>query len=341
MDTSMNSAINATIPLLTNCLKDNCSASTLDALHVVLMSSLSAHLAPTWNTERPTLGASSRALRLTPSAQPPRPLRVAAQSTGINAAEWVHLLTGGEECEICVDPGMVSYRVGEDTPKVYWQGIVNRKTVSSPWEKGTVSSTSVGRRLQTTGDDNWLASVLSLFPETPRSGTPISRPSRGVSARPSSVASSSTDSPLSITMDLPRTGTAPQSQFLNPGRFASHSRTNSTSSTGTGATGAPSSVYGTLSLSMSQLSLHSSSTSATSPSSVVPSTRSSSPVDDTCCYYEDEEEGNSAAVCYIDKSRRDVTEYECGKVGVLGGAVMLGVPRNGVASAIKVVPAKV
>jgi hypothetical protein len=89
---------------------------------------------------------------------------------------------------------------------------------------------------------------------------------------------------------------------------------------------------------MSQLSLHSSSTSTTSPSSLVPSTRSSSPVDDACIYYETDDEEKSDAVCYIDKSRREVTEYECGKVGVLGGAVMLGVPRNAVGGVIKVVP---
>ncbi len=348
MDTSMNSAIRASIPLLTNCLRDTCSPSTLDALHVVLMSSLSAHLAPTWSSDCPTLGASLRMLRLSPSAEPPRPLRVAAQSTGINAVDWVLLLSGGKDCEICIDPGMVSYRVGEGAPKVYWQGVVARKNVSSPWENTAAPSTSAepglarSHRHSASRDDNWMASVLALFPDTPRSGTPISRPSHSIreNARPSSIYSSSassyTDSPLSVTADLPRTGATSRAQFLNPGQFTSHSRTNSSSSTGTGV--APGSVYGSLSLSMSQLSLHSSSTSATSPSSLVPSTRSSSPVDDPCVYYETDDEEKSGALCYIDRSRRDVTEYECGKVGVLGGAVMLGVPKKMVGGAIKVVP---
>jgi len=114
--------------------------------------------------------------------------------------------------------------------------------------------------------------------------------------------------------DTPRASDIPYKPSLGGG-ISLHSRTNSDASTG-------SSVYSALSLSMSQLSV----SSSTSASSIAPSTRSPSPACDNDVVY-DQEEGENAVV-YVDSSRTAVTEYECGKVGVLGGAVMLGIPAS-------------
>jgi hypothetical protein len=147
MDASMTSVIRATIPLLTAPLVDICSPGDLDSLHVALMSTLSAHLLPTWDASRPSLGAPLRVLHLAPNTVP-RPIDKAAQQIRIKGADWVSLLlvhNRTRAMSISVDPGMVAVQLAEQpVPTVCWQEDLasNSTTRASSPISSTPSSSS-------------------------------------------------------------------------------------------------------------------------------------------------------------------------------------------------------
>lgn len=325
----MNAAIRASIPLLTSCLNKVYPASTLDTLQVVLMSTLSAHLAPSWQPERPTRGSSIRSLLVSPLIPAPTPIRAAADATGVRWRDWVLLLTRGDACEIFIDPGVVSYRVGsEASVTIYWQSKSRTVSVSKklPWDVAT-SPSIPEPKVYVEEEPTWMTNLLSRFPETPKpneyasnvSLTPIRRPSPPASVSDRSV------SPISA----PASG-----RYIPPHRLTTSFHTRTPSEVSSAVSSSGSSIYSALSLSMSQLSV---SSGSTAPSSAVPSTRSSSPIDDECALSADieYESDDEDAVVYIDSSRNEVTEYECGKVGVLGGAVMLGMPKGAAAVSVR------
>lgn len=147
MDASMNSVIRATIPLLTAPLVDICSPGDLDSLHVALMSTLSAHLLPTWDASHPSFGAPLRVLHLAPN-NVPRPIDKAAQQIRIKGADWVSLLlvhNRTRAMSISVDPGMVAVQLAEQpVPTVCWQEDLasNSTTRASSPISSTPSSSS-------------------------------------------------------------------------------------------------------------------------------------------------------------------------------------------------------
>lgn len=184
----MNSAIAATIPLLTAPLADICSPSALDSLHVILMSTLSEHLAPTWDAARPSLGAASRVLHISASssANPPRTLAVASFSAGIKASSWVALLLahyrGSSAMSISIDPGMVAIQFAESPrPVVYWQedvSPVSSRAVSPTSERSSHSSSSMSS-MSASAEAPWNARksrLPSLVAASARQANPASHP---------------------------------------------------------------------------------------------------------------------------------------------------------------------
>ncbi|KAF8321590.1 hypothetical protein DL93DRAFT_2072331 [Clavulina sp. PMI_390] len=131
MDASMNSAIRATIPLLTAPLADICAPNAVDGLHVALMSTLSAHLSPTWDPTRPLLGAPLRTLHLSISTVgglpigAPLPIAQAARQIGVKSNDWVALIVAHHRTtamSISINPGVVTIQLAnERVPRVYWQ----------------------------------------------------------------------------------------------------------------------------------------------------------------------------------------------------------------------------
>lgn len=149
----MNSAIRATIPLLTAPLVDICNPGALDGLHVALMSTLSAHLSPTWNASRPSFGAALRVLNIAPNAVVPKPLDKAAQQIRIKVVDWISLLLAHNKTRamsISVDPGMVAVQLAEQSmPTVHWKEDLvpnnaanNNTRASSPISPLTTASSS-------------------------------------------------------------------------------------------------------------------------------------------------------------------------------------------------------
>lgn len=143
----MTSAIRATIPLLTAPLVDICDPSALDSLHVALMSTLSAHLLPSWDPARPALGAPLRTLHLSTAAAItaiPRPLARAATQVRINARDWVSLLLAHHRTRamsISVDPGLVALQLeGSARPVIFWSDDLFSSSSSSSSSSSASSS---------------------------------------------------------------------------------------------------------------------------------------------------------------------------------------------------------
>lgn len=321
----MNYAIRAAMPLLTNCLSKVYPVSALDALHVSLMSTLSTHLTPTWTPTQPSRGSSMRSLLISPQIAAPQPFVAAANAAGVSCRDWVLLLTQGDACEIFIDPGMVSFRVGSNAePTVYWQYKSRTASVAKrlPWDIIPTATPAPKVSIVESPVDEplWMTNLLSKFPATPKSSvysstSPIRRPTR-------SIGSSSDRSVSPVSASEPARYVPPHRLQTSFTHARSPSELSASAVSFVSSASSSSSMYSDLSMSMSQLSV----SSADSASS----TRSSSPVEvlvDDCQVYDYELEEECNAV-YVDASRTAVVEYECGKVGVLGGAVMLGVPKS-------------
>lgn len=338
MDSTLNSAIRATVSLLTACLTQVYPPSTVDSMHLILMSTLSAHLAGHWFPENPSRDASFRGLLMGPQLLPPKPLRIAAEATGVSWSDWIILLSRGEECEVFVDPGMVSFRVGNSDIQIHWHG-QQAMARSSPWEsqassrtpQTTYASPRSPKTPHAAQSSSWMADMLAQFPTTPKNTFPAQRSNntrRVTITRPTpsavsscAVSDASASPPPSYLLDL-------ADEFGSMDLMPStpfHTRTTSQSSS------VSSSAFSALSLSASQ-------SSASSSASSLLSTRASSPILDCDMECDIAEADEADDLVYIDVTRNTVTEYECGKVGVLGGAVMLGVPKG--ASAIPVAKAQ-
>jgi len=95
--------------------------------------------------------------------------------------------------------------------------------------------------------------------------------------------------------------------------FPAPSRTNSSANASASAHSRCNSVVSTDAFSMASLTQ----SLSTAASSRVPSPE---------LYVDFDDVDFTEAEIFVDPSRSEVVEYECGKVGVLGGAVMLGLP---------------
>lgn len=302
---TLHAAINAARSLLIAPLAGYYPAVTLDTIHVTLMTSLAEYLLPSWDPARPTRGSALRCLVLCPQTLPPKPIREAAAKAGIKWSDWILLLSRGEEWELTIDPGRVAVRVARGIETVIFREEIAVPTLASraPWSSSLLTPraaqpTSMARQQSIVEEPEWLNTLLSQFPDIPAT-SPVSTPSE---------------------IDEQEQPAYPFAQ-VNALRaktlaYVLHSRTSSRSST------TASSVFSA----SNSRSTASSTTSASPCPSPEPSVCASLVSD--CEIYDFDDEDVKDASFFVDASSCSVTEYECGKVGVLGGGVMLGARRT-------------
>ncbi|KDQ20553.1 hypothetical protein BOTBODRAFT_310989 [Botryobasidium botryosum FD-172 SS1] len=321
MDASLHAAISATLSYLVNPLVPHYPAHSVDALHLALMSSLYVHLHHSWDNACPTRGSLERVLLLTPRDLPPAPLQGPSRRAGIRWFDWILLLSKGEDVEICIDPGCVKVRQGaskaekivwEDESAIHTEGVGKRM----PWDVRS----PVLQKDEKTPRPDWCSS----FPSNPSVVGALSRATSEVSRSPLSELLE-IDDDFDFDKDFVPFCPRPTSVVSN----TLHARTASESTS--------SSLYSDLSEGLSALSLVSSRTSASSVLASPCMTPATSENGDDLSELDIELlDAEEAEVYYIDSSRKTAVEYECGKVGVLGGAVMLGVPRADVIKNFKI-----
>ncbi|KAG8935942.1 hypothetical protein FRC02_005417 [Tulasnella sp. 418] len=315
---------------------------TLDALHLSLLSALS-HLDL----------STTHSFLFSPSAPAPLPVRYALASLAqfpphlrVAWNDWVILLTHGHQIILNITAGLVTANViyaqtGTTAFSTIWDATaVVHARAPSPWGSSSRSRSSA---------------PSSADSASSRSSTPVSEPRESPVTQEPVVAVAAAENVLkgwesdeeevfvykttpavaplnhrrqgswlpdslpapAAAKPLPRPA-APKAAALRA-QHQQHSRSSSRSSVVSSAPSLSSSVSSSLSLEQTLSNL-----SITEPSSPTPS-----------CPSSDEED-----TCYIDatKDQNSVTVYECGKVGVLTGAVMLGVPKG--ATATKTTKAK-
>lgn len=193
---TLHAAINAARSLLVAPLVGHFSPSTLDTVHLTLMTSLATHLLPTWEPTRPTRGSSVRALTLCPQTLPPKPIREAAAQAGVQWSDWILLLIRGEEWELTIDPGRVAVRVAKTgIETVVWKEDISLEHVApigkrTPWGleipptprasafPTMIAAATAARKASIVEEPEWFDSLLSQFPEAPANvPTPTSSPS--------------------------------------------------------------------------------------------------------------------------------------------------------------------
>ncbi|KAG8713495.1 hypothetical protein FRC08_013173 [Ceratobasidium sp. 394] len=286
----------------------------IDALHIRLMVHLAAHFQSTWDVLQPWKGSFSRVLFISARC-PPRALKAACEDVGLLWGCWGPALVrsygelpASEEIELRVDPGKVEV-CGRLGSKVVFEAVGTKarpaRGVPTPIKSEFTIYDGAFRPFSPPPPSPMTPWLLDQFPPPP--------PVAGEKAQ--SVAPS-TRTPSPIARVIPRLNT--------------HSRTSSRSSTKsvdsmlsmtTGST-APSTYSddGTesdvdLEVVLRTLAIQDHDAALPSPALTVPPSPS------------DSDHGLDAF--YIDTSRKEVTIYESGKVGVLGGAVMLGMPAGG------------
>ncbi|QRW00244.1 hypothetical protein RhiJN_28262 [Ceratobasidium sp. AG-Ba] len=284
----------------------------VDALHIRLMVHLAAHFQPTWDVLKPTKGSLSRVLFISARC-PPRVLKAACEDVGLLWGCWGPALVRtygdlahNEEIELRVDPGKVEV-CGPLGPKVIFEATGKARPVRgvpAPIKSEFAVYDGAFRPFSPPPPSPITPWLLDQFPPPPP-----------VAGEKASVAPT-TRTPSPIARVIPRLNT--------------HSRTSSRSSTKsvdsmlsmtTGST-APSTYSddGTesdvdLEVVLRTLAIQDQDAPLPSPALTVPPSPS------------DSDHGLDAY--YIDTTRKEVTIYESGKVGVLGGAVMLGMPAGG------------
>ncbi|KAB5593026.1 hypothetical protein CTheo_3491 [Ceratobasidium theobromae] len=275
----------------------------IDALHIRLMVHLAAHYQPTWDVLKPWKGSLSRALFISARC-PPRVLKAACEDVGLLWGCWGPALVRSygemaqnEEIELRVDPGKVEV-CGPLGSKLLFEavGAKGRPTrgVPTPIKSEFMVYDGAFRPFSPPPPSPITPSLLDQFPPPP----------------------AEKQQPAAFARVVPRLNT--------------HSRTSSRSSTKsvdsmlsmTTASTAPSTYSddGTesdvdLEVVLRTLAIQDHDAPLASPALTVPPSPS------------DSDHGLDAF--YIDTNRKEVTIYESGKVGVLGGAVMLGVPAGG------------
>lgn len=280
----------------------------IDALHIRLMVHLAARYQPTWDVLKPCKGSLSRALFISARC-PPRVIKAACEDVGLLWGCWGPALIRSygeigqnEEIELRVDPGKVEV-CGPLGAKLLFEAVGAKgrlaRGVPAPIKSEFTIYDGAFRPFSPPPPSPITPWLLDQFPPPP----PAEKPAL-------------TRTPSPIARVVPRLNT--------------HSRTSSRSSTKsvdsmlsmtTGST-APSTYSddGTesdvdLEVVLRTLAIQDHDGPLPSPALTVPPSPS------------DSDHGLDAF--YIDTTRKDVTIYESGKVGVLGGAVMLGVPAGG------------
>ncbi|CCO26110.1 hypothetical protein BN14_00127 [Rhizoctonia solani AG-1 IB] len=274
----------------------------IDALHIRLMVHLAAHYQATWDVSRPDKGSLQRVLFISARC-PPRVIKAACEDVGLLWNSWGPALIknyadmgADEQMELRVDPGKVEV-FGPHGSKVLFEAAKTRaRGVPTPSKNDFSIYEGAFRPFSPPPPSPITPWLLDQFPPPPE---------KQVARTPSPIA-----------RIVPRINT--------------HSRTSSRSSTKsvdsmlsmtTGST-APSTYSddGTesdvdIEVVLRTLAIQDHEGPLPSPALTVPPSPS------------DSDHGLDAF--YIDTNRKEVTIYESGKVGVLGGAVMLGVPAGG------------
>lgn len=281
----------------------------IDALHIRLMVHLAAHYQPTWDVLKPLKGSLSRALFISARC-PPRVIKAACEDVGLLWGCWGPALVRSygelaqnEEIELRVDPGKVEV-CGPLGSKLLFEAVGAKgrlaRGVPTPLKAEFTIYDGAFRPFSPPPPSPITPWLLDQFPPPP----------------PAAEKPALARTPSPIARVVPRLNT--------------HSRTSSRSSTKsvdsmlsmtTGST-APSTYSddGTesdvdLEVVLRTLAIQDHDGPLPSPALTVPPSPS------------DSDHGLDSF--YIDTNRKEVTIYESGKVGVLGGAVMLGVPAGG------------
>jgi hypothetical protein len=99
------------VAYLTRPLLLRSSNETILKLQLALEASLTALYAASWNPAEPLRGSGRRCMTLSPAASPPRAIYAACRAADVEWADWIAAL-GGIEFDLFVDPGCVSVRSG-------------------------------------------------------------------------------------------------------------------------------------------------------------------------------------------------------------------------------------
>lgn len=286
----------------------------VDALHIRLMVHLAAHFQPTWNVLKPAKGSLSRVLFISARC-PPRVLKAACEDVGLLWGCWGPALirsygelANNEEIELRVDPGKVEV-CGPLGSQLLFEAVDAKARIS--------------RGVPTPAKAEFTIYDGAFRPFSPPPPSPITPWLLDQFPPPPPVASEK------VQPNIPAARTPSPIARVIP-RLSTHSRTSSRSSTKsvdsmlsmtTGST-APSTYSddGTesdvdLEVVLRTLAIQDHDAALPSPALTVPPSPS------------DSDHGLDSF--YIDTNRKEVTIYESGKVGVLGGAVMLGMPAGG------------
>jgi hypothetical protein len=123
LDLSLSTALANLISHLVSPLTKLYTPQSISALRLHLTSALTELYAPTWDTKHPQNGSGYRSLICNRERGLPRPLRDAANESGVNGSVWKSALarrsesdeegkTKGDEWEAWCDPGTVVWRYG-------------------------------------------------------------------------------------------------------------------------------------------------------------------------------------------------------------------------------------
>ncbi|OSX67781.1 hypothetical protein POSPLADRAFT_1064277 [Postia placenta MAD-698-R-SB12] len=288
---SLSVTLDNAIAYLTRSLIQHYSATTVIKLQLALEANLTAQFAPSWVPTEPLRGSGRRCLTLSPSALPPRPVYNACKTANVEWSQWIATL-GGIEFDLFIDPGCVSIRFGNwDSGKVSkFLTVWSEELATGALKTPLPQGMSLAQQLLETDkdEDEQIFTMIADEMREPTWLTPMLEKFPAVPAPPRST-TSSPDSLRSV-----------------------HSRSSSSSS----SSGFSFSSISTTASNESRTTLSASShRSSPSPSEEQPQARLSR-----------RERARQARV-FIDKSKKEVTNYDGGKTTVLTGGVMLGAVR--------------
>jgi hypothetical protein len=215
--------VSRAVAFLTRPLSSIQSPAVVNKLQLVLEANLVAAFAPTWDHMQPLRGSGRRCLTLSPHAVPPRPIHNACVAAGIQWVDWISLISQ-REFDFFVDPGCVSYRVGQkgepgcQTVTVWADEVpspvvplMDASRIRSQLNSGLGQKKTLSQHLSELDQEDdeeifamineacdpqqWLAPIDTRFPSTKRSTSPLSTISNhSRSSSSSSVSGYSADS---------------------------------------------------------------------------------------------------------------------------------------------------
>jgi hypothetical protein len=197
---------------LTRPLVATYSATTIIKLQSLLEANLTALYAPTWSIKEPLRGSSRRCMTLSPACLPPRSIYSACLAAGVQWFDWIAAL-GGREFDFYVDPGCVAVRyapapqstnpsqmvtiwadhisaptTAAAAPKPEFKGVANT-IIPTHIASGSHSKTLAQQLLEEDRDEDdqlfsmiadqvsaptWTSPILTQFPASTRSSSPLS-----------------------------------------------------------------------------------------------------------------------------------------------------------------------